>query len=462
MIFVGLFPLPFVDCSNADLQANRVQRIKISLAGVFVDLLIAMIAFILWHFSSGEFLRTLYFNVFLFSSLNSLLFNGNPLIKLDGYYAFVDILGHRNLSTIATQKYKQFKRFFTSFGRQGALPMVRADWLYIVYAVGSSIYKVIILLSIIWLVIPKFFGLGLLLVVWGAYVMFLSPLLRQPDEELSKHTMANNPLRKWFWSLVFLIATGLAFVPFPYIVTIPMSLDFANQYNVSVTEAGMLTKALSSKRMEAGQPVAYLGNLVRDQEADILDKRLELLQRTLAAVSGINPTDTQIVKEQIVTLQEERKQLLVRQQDLTVVAPTRGLFIDSRQHQVGSYLAEGSVLGYLLPFDGFIQLVGRYPERRVHLLQQRKPNFELWYSGQILTINEIGQYDIIQETELDSETGSRTYLLSLKVNILPQELIKSDIWLRINLGTAPIYEHVWGLLVDLRQQYRDSQTQQLF
>ena len=462
VIFVGLFPLPFVDCSNADLQANRVQRIKISLAGVFVDLLIAMIAFILWHFSSGELLRTLYFNVFLFSSLNSLLFNGNPLIKLDGYYAFVDILGHRNLGTIATQKYKEFKRFFASFGRQGALPVARAGWLYIVYAVGSSFYKVVILLSIIWLVIPKFFGLGLLLVVWGAYVMFLSPLLRQPDEELSKHTMAKNPLRKWFWSLVIIIAAGLAFVPFPYIVTIPMSLDFANQYNVSVTEAGRLAKSLSSKRLESGEPVAFLGNLVREQEADILEKRLELLQQTLAAVSGVNPTDTQIVIEQIVTLQQERKQLLRRQQSLTVVASTSGLFIDSRQHQVGSYLTEGSVLGYLLPFDEHIQLIGRYPERRVHLLQQSKPKFELWYSGRILTNNEIGQFNIIQETELDPETGSRTYSLSLKVKISPQELIKSDIWLRINLGTVPIYAHVRDLLVDLRQQYRDSQTRQLF
>ena len=462
LIFIGLFPLPFVDCSNADLQANRGQRIKISLAGVFVDLLIAMTAFILWHQSSGEFLRTLYFNVFLFSSLNSLLFNGNPLIKLDGYYAFVDMLGHRNLSTIATQKYKEFKRFVASFGRQGALPVARAGWFYIVYAVGSSFYKVVILLSIIWLVIPKFFGLGLLLVVWGAYVMFLSPLLRQPDEELSKHTMAKNPLRKWFWLLFLLIVTALAFVPFPYIVTIPMSLDFANRYNVSVTEAGTLTQALSSKRLEAGKPVAYLGNLVRDQEADILEKRRELLQRTLATVSGVNPTDAQIVKEQIVTLQEQREQLLQRQKSLTVIAPISGLFIDSQQHHVGNYLTEGSVLGYLLPSGGYSQLIGRYPERRVHLLQRRKPNFELWYSGQLLPVGENDKYDIIQDAELDRETGSRTYSLSLKVNIPPDQLIKSDIWLRINLGTAPIYEHARDLLVDLRQKYRDSQTQQLF
>ncbi|WP_368074281.1 site-2 protease family protein [Octadecabacter sp. SW4] len=46
IIFVGLFPLPFVDTSAADICANRAQRIRISLAGIFVDLLIAMLAFV--------------------------------------------------------------------------------------------------------------------------------------------------------------------------------------------------------------------------------------------------------------------------------------------------------------------------------------------------------------------------------------------------------------------------------
>ena len=98
IVFVGLFPLPFVDTSMADIHANRPQRIMISLAGIFVDLMIAMAAFILWYFVDGAFLKTVMVNVFVFSSLNSLLFNGNPLIRLDGYFAFSDWIRHRNLT----------------------------------------------------------------------------------------------------------------------------------------------------------------------------------------------------------------------------------------------------------------------------------------------------------------------------------------------------------------------------
>ena len=97
IVFVGLFPLPFVDTSMADIHANRPQRIMISLAGIFVDLMIAMAAFILWYFVDGAFLKTVMVNVFVFSSLNSLLFNGNPLLRFDGYYVFVDALEIPNL-----------------------------------------------------------------------------------------------------------------------------------------------------------------------------------------------------------------------------------------------------------------------------------------------------------------------------------------------------------------------------
>ena len=93
IVFVGFFPLPFVDASPADVFASRSQRIRISSAGIFVDLIIALIAIIIWHLVEGEFAKTIFASIFTFSSLNSLLFNGNPFIRLDGYYVFSDWIG---------------------------------------------------------------------------------------------------------------------------------------------------------------------------------------------------------------------------------------------------------------------------------------------------------------------------------------------------------------------------------
>ena len=172
LIFIGLLPLPFVDCSMADIDGNRAQRVWISLAGVVADLWLAMLAFIGWHLVSGELSRTLLMNVFVFSSLNSVLFNGNPLIRLDGYYAFSDLIRHRNLSSKAALTYKGFRTWVSSFGYLGARPSDRTGWAYLAFGIVSGFYKIYVLLLVGWVVLPKFLGLGGFIVVWGALVMF--------------------------------------------------------------------------------------------------------------------------------------------------------------------------------------------------------------------------------------------------------------------------------------------------
>jgi putative peptide zinc metalloprotease protein len=65
---IGLYPLPFVDCSEADISASRRQRIVISLAGLWTDIAIGLVAGIAWHFLDGDFLKTFAGRVFVFST----------------------------------------------------------------------------------------------------------------------------------------------------------------------------------------------------------------------------------------------------------------------------------------------------------------------------------------------------------------------------------------------------------
>ena len=102
---------------------------------------------------------------FICSSLNSLLFNGNPFIRLDGYYVFSDFIGHRNLSTHSSQVMKGFRNWIFTLGKSGALP-TKSDFGYVFYGIGAFIYKVVILVTIVWMVLPRFFGLGLVLLVY--------------------------------------------------------------------------------------------------------------------------------------------------------------------------------------------------------------------------------------------------------------------------------------------------------
>ena len=85
-----LVPVPYVDASAANTFA-RMQRVLVSAAGVMTELLIAALAFWLWLAVAPGLVRDVALTAFFIGALSSLLINGNPLLRFDGYYAFYAI-----------------------------------------------------------------------------------------------------------------------------------------------------------------------------------------------------------------------------------------------------------------------------------------------------------------------------------------------------------------------------------
>ena len=72
-------------------------RIAVSAAGIAVEVFLAAIATFLWWFSAPGCSIRLCLNIMLVCSLSTLLFNGNPLLRYDGYYVLADLLEVPNL-----------------------------------------------------------------------------------------------------------------------------------------------------------------------------------------------------------------------------------------------------------------------------------------------------------------------------------------------------------------------------
>ena len=94
-----LTPLPYVDASEATLLPRRYQRCMVSAAGIAAELAIAAAAMIAWAALEPGLLRDIMFSVALTGSLSTLLFNANPLMRLDGYYVMCDLLQLPNLAS---------------------------------------------------------------------------------------------------------------------------------------------------------------------------------------------------------------------------------------------------------------------------------------------------------------------------------------------------------------------------
>jgi putative peptide zinc metalloprotease protein len=99
LLVMLMIPCVYVDVSDAWLFPKRSQRVWVSLAGGFCELLLWSAAVLTWRLTApGSAVNVLALLLFSVTGFRS-LFNFNPLIKLDGYYVLSDLMGIPNLFT---------------------------------------------------------------------------------------------------------------------------------------------------------------------------------------------------------------------------------------------------------------------------------------------------------------------------------------------------------------------------
>ncbi len=95
--FLIFFPCLYCNTTEAWQLAARRQRMKIAAAGVVAEALIALCSVYVWHATRPGVVHSLAFYLMGVSLASTLLFNGNPLMKFDGYFLLTDYLRLPNL-----------------------------------------------------------------------------------------------------------------------------------------------------------------------------------------------------------------------------------------------------------------------------------------------------------------------------------------------------------------------------
>ena len=99
----GADPLPLLQRLRLLDAAEQVARAAIGAAGIYVELVIASICTYMWWFSEPETLfHNLCLDVMFISSVTTIVFNANPLLRYDGYYILADLMEIPNLRQKAT------------------------------------------------------------------------------------------------------------------------------------------------------------------------------------------------------------------------------------------------------------------------------------------------------------------------------------------------------------------------
>jgi putative peptide zinc metalloprotease protein len=96
---VLLMPVPYVDASAAHRFASARARAAVGAAGILAETAIAALGLLVWAATQPGWLNDAGFAAAVVGSLSTLLFNGNPLLRMDGYFVLCDAAGLPNLAT---------------------------------------------------------------------------------------------------------------------------------------------------------------------------------------------------------------------------------------------------------------------------------------------------------------------------------------------------------------------------
>jgi putative peptide zinc metalloprotease protein len=340
MILV-LTPCLYCNVSDSWMLPSKWHRAAIGAAGMYVELLLASIGTFVWWFTQPGPLHYLCMDVMFVCSVSTILFNGNPLLRYDGYYILADLIEIPNLrqkaSQILSRKLGEWLLGIEP-GEDPFLPQ-RNQVLFAVYCVAAVLYRWFILLSILYFLSKVFepYGLqiiGRLIAATAVFGLIVVPLYRLGKffyvpgrlEQVKRHRM--------YLSLagVVILLLALLLLPLPHRVICTLEIQPRDAAPVYVTVPGQLDalQVKPGQQVEAGQSLAGLRNLEIDLELADLAGQAARYQRQLENLAFQRHRDPQAgaeipaIREALQTVED---QFTRRQEDrrrLELIAPAAG------------------------------------------------------------------------------------------------------------------------------------------
>lgn len=337
-----LVPCMYCNVSDAWMLKKRYQRIAISLAGILVEVALGSVAIFAWWYTQPGFWHVLAANTVLVCGFGTIVLNGNPLLRYDGYFVLSDLLGIQNLwheSRLALRQ--QFYNFFVSGRLDSAATVGERSRILLIYAVSSKAYRLVIFCGIALALYGKFVAMRLEILAWLfnltlaiAWILTWGPVVFQ---RLSDPTF----LRRVRWvraggTAATLVAglIVLTFVRFPCTVLTPVLFQLEGTHQVYVSTAGILKSCvIEGTQVDINQQVAMLENSeVERKIIELTGEREKLLARVshLEARASIDATlaaDLAVAREMCKDVEQRLEQQLREKKALILTAPIAGIVI---------------------------------------------------------------------------------------------------------------------------------------
>jgi putative peptide zinc metalloprotease protein len=271
MLFLVLTPALYCDVTDSWLLPNKWKRIWISAAGIFVECFLASIATWVWFYSEQGLLNSLMMATMFICSVNTILFNANPLLRYDGYYVMADWLEIPNLRIKSTQFFAylfQEKVLGLEVPVQSYMPKSRR-FLFVTYAIASYLYRWVVTFSILYFLSQFLKPYKLQSLSYAMAIGSLVPLLGMPVYQMFKFVRTPGRMRKVktlraasFAAVAVVTVAGILLIPTPLRVQGPLVLTAAKPEVIFAEVPGVLKgmPIRDGEWVKAGTVIATLSN----------------------------------------------------------------------------------------------------------------------------------------------------------------------------------------------------------
>jgi putative peptide zinc metalloprotease protein len=333
-------PCLYCDVSDSWMLRNKWARIMIGAAGMYIEILLSAFAIFVWRYTDQGLIHNLALNVFFVTTITTVIFNANPLMRFDGYYMMSDFLEIPNLRPKADKLLRETFAWYC-LGIESKpdpfMPETGKAW-FVCFAIAAGIYRwfIVIAITVFLYTVLKPYGLqsiGATLAVVsvttivGSMVSNLYKMISAPRiEPMSKPKMA--------FSLTILccVCYGVLSIPMPLHIEATYIIEPKDVRHIYTQEPGELTDVLvkAGDTVEAGKDVVILRNPdLEDQERDLRNKiaiqeiELETQEKTR------NEGRMSLAINQIAALNDQLAEVREQLDALTIKAEVSGTIVEA-------------------------------------------------------------------------------------------------------------------------------------
>lgn len=355
IMLLVLFPVPYVEASSSSAFVKKTDRMLVGAAGMLVELFIAALAFYAWLLLEPGLTRSLAYNLIVMASVSTVLFNGNPLLRFDGYYVLADWIEVPNLSSRST-KYWQYlaEHYLLDVPQSEPPPSTPGErrW-FLFYAPAAFVYRMSVLFAISLLIAQQYFFIGVLLALWGVVASLGIPLFKMLRALLVEHRFEarNSRIRTVMVGGGLGLYLLLFMLPMPYHTLVDGVLWLPEEAILRAGNAGFVVRieAQPGAQLRPGTPVMLNRDPALTASLEAQLARVEEASARFDAAWGVKPAQAAQLEETLRREQAGVDNLMDRMSRLTVRAAVPGTLLLERPGDMpGRYLEKGQVVGYVM------------------------------------------------------------------------------------------------------------------